>query len=196
MATTPPLICDGCGQPASAEHFARRLQRLEWSTRYRPVHMQALLISGVSPMANEEFLYSPEGKYQGEAGQLLDALGIAHHGRLRDAVLTDFQKRGLFLTHALECPMEFGPGDKVELATFLEVRFNDICAKIGRSLKPKRVVILSPAMRSIAHRFATVNLGCPIELDAGRPFDLADPKAEAATRFRAALPARATTARP
>jgi hypothetical protein len=198
--TSPSLPCDGCGQAASSEHFARRLQRLEWSTRYRPVHMQALLISGVSPAATEEFLYSPQGGpeagYQGEAGRLLDALGIAHKGRPAEAVLTEFQKRGLFLTHVLECPMEFGPGDRLELATLLEIRFNDVCAKIRRSLKPKRVVILSPAMRSIASRFAAANLGCPVELDAGNPFDLEDPKPEAlAARLRAVLPAMATTAR-
>src|ERR1700694_3498309 len=111
MTTSPSLPCDGCGQAASPDHFARRLQRLEWSTRYRPVHMQALLISGVSPAATEEFLYSPQGGYQGEAGRLLDALGIAHQGRLADPVLTEFQKRGLFLTHALECPIEVGQGE-------------------------------------------------------------------------------------
>lgn len=195
--TTPPLICDGCGQPASSEHFARRLQRLEWSSRYRPVHMQALLISGVSPVTTEEFLYSPEGGYQGEAAQLLDALEIALKGRPADAVLTEFQKRGLFLTHALECPMEFGLGGQVELATLLEIRFNDICAKIRRSLKPKRVVILSSAMRSIAGRFAAANLACPVELDGGKPFDLEERNSAAVTaRLRATIPAIATMARP
>jgi hypothetical protein len=159
--------------------------------------MQALLLSGVSPIANEEFLYSPEGGYQGEAAQLLDALEIAYQGRATDAVLTEFQKRGLFLTHALECPMEFGVGDRVELANLLEIRFNDICAKIRRSLKPKRVVILSSAMRSIASRFAAANLGCPVELDGGKPFDLADKNFDAAaSRLRAALPTIAAMARP
>lgn len=196
MTTLPSLICDGCGQPASSEHFARRLQRLEWSSRYRPVHMQALLLSGVSPVANEEFLYFPEGGHEGEAGQLLDALEIEYKARTADAVLTEFQKRGLYLTHALECPMEFGVGDRVELANLLEIRFNDVCAKIRRSLKPKRVVILSSAMRSIAGRFAAANLGCPVELDAGKPFDLEDRHAEAVVaRLRAAVPAIATAAR-
>jgi hypothetical protein len=159
--------------------------------------MQALLISGVSPAATEEFLYAPQGGYQGEAGRLLDALGIAHKGRPADAVLTEFQKRGLFLTHALECPMEVGQGDGLQLATLLEMRFNDVCAKIRRSLKPKRVVILSPAMRSIAGRFAAASLGCPVELEEGNPFEVEGPSPEAlAARLRVVLPAIATTARP
>jgi hypothetical protein len=159
--------------------------------------MQALLLSGVSPVANEEFLYFPEGGHEGEAGQLLDALEIEYKARTADAVLTEFQKRGLYLTHALECPMEFGVGDRVELANLLEIRFNDVCAKIRRSLKPKRVVILSSAMRSITGRFAAANLGCPVELDAGKPFDLEDRHAEAvAARLRAVVPAIAAAARP
>lgn len=193
MNTPTLLTCDGCGQPASVEHFARRLQRLEWATRYRPVHMQALLISAVSPLANEDFLYWPAGEYQGEAAQLLDAIGIVHRGRPADAVLTEFQKRGLYLTHVLECPMEFGVGDKVELATLLDVRFNAVCAKIRRSLKPKRLVIFSPQMRSIAHRFASADLGCTVELDNSKPFDLEN--VDSAARLAAAMPSITTTAR-
>jgi hypothetical protein len=193
MNTPALLTCDGCGQAASVEHFARRLQRLEWSTRYRPVHMQALLISAVSPLANEEFLYSPGGEHQGEAAQLLDAIGIVHRDRAPDAVLTEFQRRGLYLTYMLECPMEFGVGDKVELGTLLDIRFNTMCAKIRRSFKPKRVVIFSRELRSIAHRFVTADLGCPVELDSGKPFDLEN--AHSAARFGAALPFIATTAK-
>ena len=41
MTNLIALRCDGCGQAASPEHMARRLRRLEWTTRYRPV-MDAL----------------------------------------------------------------------------------------------------------------------------------------------------------
>jgi hypothetical protein len=144
-------------------------------------------------MSNEEFLYSPAGEYQGEAAQLLDAIGILHQGRPEDAVLIEFQKRGLYLTHMLECPMEFGMGDKVELGTLLDIRFNTVGAKIRRSFKPKRLVIFSPEIRSIAQRFATADLGCPVELDGGKPFDLEN--VDSAARLAAALPSIATTAR-
>jgi len=49
MAVPTLLPCDGCGQPASAEHIARRLQRLEWATRFRPIHIQALLLAAFRP---------------------------------------------------------------------------------------------------------------------------------------------------
>ena len=53
------IICDGCGQPASSEHTARRLQRLEWATRYRPIHLHTLLLGAISPADDANFLYWP-----------------------------------------------------------------------------------------------------------------------------------------
>jgi len=97
--------CDGCGQAASAEHVARRLKRLEWATRYRPVHMQTLFLGAASPEAEAEFLYSPGDEFRGEAAALLEVAGISAAGKSADAVLVEFQRRGYFLTHALECPL-------------------------------------------------------------------------------------------
>src|SRR5208337_5124662 len=108
MTSPISLRCDGCGQTASPAHLARRLQRLEWTTRYRPVHIQALLLGGIVPEADAAFLYCPEGNYQGEAASLLDALQISRAGKSADATLTEFQRRGLLLTHVLECPLEPG----------------------------------------------------------------------------------------
>ncbi|MFI5098398.1 MAG: hypothetical protein ACHQT6_10540 [Candidatus Acidiferrales bacterium] len=71
MTTPLSLPCDGCGQSASPGHIARRLQRLEWTTRYRPVHIQGLLLGATVPEADTALLYSPEGNYQGEVANLL-----------------------------------------------------------------------------------------------------------------------------
>src|SRR5258708_87515 len=61
MINTMAMPCDGCGQTASAEHIARRLQRLEWTTRYRPVHINTLLLGAFSPQEERDFLYAPGG---------------------------------------------------------------------------------------------------------------------------------------
>jgi len=50
------LVCDGCGQSADAEHIARRLKRLENMTRYRPIHIQALLMGAASPAEDGDHL--------------------------------------------------------------------------------------------------------------------------------------------
>src|SRR5258708_24143168 len=67
------LRCDGCGQLASPEHIARRLQRLEWTTRFRPVHIGTLLLGAIAPRNDNEFIYSSACAWDGEAKMLLAA---------------------------------------------------------------------------------------------------------------------------
>src|SRR5215510_13443083 len=76
MVNNRPLQCDGCGQMGTPGHIARRLRRLEWATRYRPVHIQTLLLGGVAPREDAEFLYAPGEEFRGEAHNLLLAVGI------------------------------------------------------------------------------------------------------------------------
>lgn len=128
MTTAANLRCDGCGQMASPEHIARRLRRLEWATRYRPVHIQTLLLGGVAPSEDAEFLYAPSGEFRGEGESLLRAVGIESgrppletQGRQNaipatasppektaEAIHSEFQVAGFFLAHILECPLEPG----------------------------------------------------------------------------------------
>ena len=164
------LPCDGCGQAASPEHISRRLQRLEWTTRYRPVHISALLLGGVSPLAEEDFLYA--GKFKGEAGRLLEAVGISTAGKSSDVVLSEFQRGGFFLTHVLECPLETGQAGESAGEDLLMRRVSAVMTRIRRSLKPKRVVLISGLLTPLAARLSNVELGCPVILDDGKPFGL------------------------
>ncbi len=161
MTSPISLVCDGCGQSASPAHIARRLQRLEWTTRYRPVHIQALLLGGIAPESDAAFLYSPEGNWQGEAANLLDALQISREGKSADAILSEFQKRGLLLTHVLECPLEQGvsPSAAQEL---IERQLAAVMARIRRSLKPKRVVLFSRELAALAGKLTETSLGSPV----------------------------------
>jgi hypothetical protein len=166
----PSLACDGCGQSASSEHIARRLQRLEWTTRFRPVHIGTLLLGGVSPRADEDFLYA--GRFQGEAGQLLDAAGISPKGKSPEAVLSEFQRGGFFLAYVLECPLEQSQAEISALESVLSRHLSQTIVRIRRSLRPKRVVLISELPASIAASLPTAELGCPVLLDGGKPFDL------------------------
>jgi len=172
MTSAIDLPCDGCGQIASAEHIARRLQRLEWTTRYRPVHIHTLFLGSALPQKEEEFLYSPDGEFQGEAATLLEATGVSTAGKTAEAVHAEFQRAGFFLTHVLECPVENESGPAQALASLMEQRLTAVAVRIRRSLKPKRVVLISRALETILEKFVALPLGCPLVLDDGKPFAL------------------------
>jgi hypothetical protein len=168
--TTDNLACDGCGQPASPEHIARRLQRLEWATRYRPVHIGTLLLGGISPMTEQDFLYA--GKFAGEAGRVLEAAGISAAGKSPETVLSEFRRGGFFLAHMLECPLESGQNGPSSRDGLLEQRVSAVAARIRRSLKPKRVVLISESLAPVFSKLTSTELGCAVIQDKGKPFGL------------------------
>jgi hypothetical protein len=192
MRTSFALTCDGCGQAASQEHIARRLRRLEWATRYRPVHINTLLLGGASPPEETDFFYSPQCAFQGETALLLEAAGISFDGKTADAVHAEFQQAGFFLTHVLECPLEEGSGRPTNrssfLAELLSQRLPAFASRIRRSLRPKRVVPVSQALDPIVTKITAQAFACHVMLDQGRAFPLDGAEgAEAVVRLRTAL---------
>jgi hypothetical protein len=170
MTNSMSLRCDGCGQVASAEHLARRLRRLEWTTRYRPVHINALILGAFSPSEDGDFLYSPGGEFHGEAGRLLEAVEILPAGKSADVVHTEFQRAGLFLTHILECPLEIVLGDQAGQAALLVERLPAVASRRRRSLKPKRVFLVTEPLEPVVQNILALDLGCPVVLNNGKPF--------------------------
>lgn len=164
------MPCDGCGQTASAAHFARRVRRLEWTTRYRPVHINTLLLGAHSPQRDADFLYAPGAEFHGEAALVLEAMGISTAGKTADLVQTEFQRAGNFLTHLLECPLDSDEARGAEAAV-IEKRLQPVARRIRRSLKPKRVVLISQVLEPILEKILTLELGCPVVLDGGRLFE-------------------------
>jgi hypothetical protein len=170
------LPCDGCGQLASQEHIRKRLERLEWTTRYRPVHIGTLLLGGIAPASDAEFVYSPGGEFAGEAGRILVAAAVARDSRPMEAVLGEFQRGGFLLTYLLECPLESGVDDPEVVQALLRERLPVVLPRIRRSLKPKRVIPISRVMEPLVLDLAPA--GCPIVLDGTKPFDLDVPHDE------------------
>lgn len=172
MTNSSALVCDGCGQEASAGHIARRLLRLEWTTRYRPVHIHTLLLGAFSPLEENEFLYAPAGEFRGEAAQLFDATGISIGGKTADAVHAEFQRAGIFLTHVLECPLDRNGLAEAEMAVLLRKRLPIVATRVRRSLKPKRVMAVTEYLSPVVEDILALDLGCPVLLDNGKPFGL------------------------
>lgn len=197
MTTNDPLPCDGCGQPASPEHIAKRLQRLEWTTRYRPIHVGTVLLGAFAPKDAAEFLYAEGGSFAGEAKYVLAGSGVASTGRSWQAVLTEFQRSGFLLTYALECPLEPAVrGDEGAIRTLLTSRLPGLLALIRRSWRPKRIVPISRALEMSLASISEAELGCSLLLDDGKAFALDnDGPDRAAARLRQALNAPPITAR-
>jgi hypothetical protein len=170
--STSEILCDGCGQPASPQHLARRLQRLEWATRYRPIHLHTLLLGDTSPQSAAEFLYSPEQAHSGEAANLISAAGISSAGKSADAIQSEFQRRGIYLTHLLECPLEVLSSGDDFLNNALIMRLPMLFTRIRRSLEPKRLAFISESLTPLIERFASAQLNCELVLDDGRAFAL------------------------
>ena len=179
------LPCDGCGQAVLADHIARRLERLEWTTRYRPLHIQTVLLGAIVPVNRAGFLYGLESEPEGEARTLLEAAGIHFAGKPADAVLAEFQRKGLLLTHVLECPLEAGTADVQKL---IETRFPTVLTKIRRSLKPKRILLLAPGLQFAISALQSAGMGDLLDAKDSAPFDLSGRgREEEAARLRAVL---------
>ena len=175
-----PLPCDGCGEFASSEHIARRLRRLELTTRYRPIHIQAVFLGAQSPVRDEEFLYGAGGQLKGEAAELLRALNIEATGRPAETVLLDFQKKGCFLTHVLECPA----GQGSVSTDSLKKKLPSVLKKLRTSLRPKRVVIFSAGIAPLISDLKLAQIGAEFLLDGDAPFNLSDPNSVMRLRSR------------
>jgi hypothetical protein len=198
MPAGSSILCDGCGQPASPEHLAQRLQRLEWCTRFRPIHLHTLLLGAFSPQNRTNFLYAPDEVHTGEAAQLFAAAGIDGTGKTAETLHSEFQRRSLYLTHVLECPLESTSSD---LPALLASRLPSLVTRIRRSLKPRRLVLISGGLTPFVDRFASGKLDCELVLDNGTAFAIENPDAPEAnpvaisgiaTRLQEVLAAPAT----
>lgn len=214
MKSNETLRCDGCGQVAAPEHTARRLRRLEWATRYRPVHIQTLMLGGVAPREDSEFLYTPGGEFRGEAETLLRAVGIdsglppsdtqgkqqaipttpSTPGKAAEEIQAEFQAAGFFLTHILECPLELGENSAANTGDLLRQHLPPVASRIRRSLKPKRVMLVTEMPPEVVQDILSLDLGCEVMLNDGRPFALTPSvREEEIARFRAVFDSRLKT---
>jgi hypothetical protein len=170
MQRNQELVCDGCGQIAPPEHVARRLQRLEWATRYRPVHIGTLLLGAAAPRDDAEFFYSPQGAFEGEAALLAGVAALAPQERSKEPLHVAFQRRGFFATHVLECPFE--DSSDAARADLLAKRLPGAIARIRRSLRPRTLVLIAAMLEPFVSQLTAQLTDSRMILNEGKAFRL------------------------
>jgi hypothetical protein len=197
-----PILCDGCGLPASAEHVAERLDRLELATRFRPIHTNVLFVIS-DPMLRREDDFYRAPVAQDSFASLMEALqivdssenprtGVDPTGRGLSALL-EFQRRGYYLAYLSECPLA-QRGVTSTLAEEMAIRGSisrlapTLIKRIQFNYKPKHIVLLGANLHPVIEALNQVGLDSLLLLDCGEPLTLPQvgdgPSME---RFREAL---------
>lgn len=135
-------ICDGCGASVEAEHIRRRIERLELATRYRPVHIQTLLIGDAPPARDEEYVYSSEKE------------------------ATELQKNGIFVVYAVECPL----GERADAQDAVRQNAASLVKRLRFSYKPKTIVLFGAATAESIPALRAAGFGEQLMLNDGAPF--------------------------
>ncbi|HTU33460.1 MAG TPA: hypothetical protein VMF66_06625 [Candidatus Acidoferrum sp.] len=167
-------VCDGCGRNVDEAHIRQRIERLELATRFRPIHIGVLLIDAAPPARTEDFFYSirRDGVRSAAGQSYFDALAklagveVVTGPAQRESVLTEFQRRGLFLTSAVECPV----GDSDELRSAVRRLAPTVLRRAQTSYKPKHIALISEPTSDLIETFRTAGWGDRVILDHGAPF--------------------------
>jgi hypothetical protein len=169
-------ICDGCGQPADANHTRERIERLEMATRFRPIHIHTLAIDACPPAPLSDFFYNLGIERTAAGRARFDELSkcaadaatkVATSGVNDEAVLIEWQRRGLFLAYAVDCPI----ADPAVLGAALERAGKTLVLRLNTSYRPKFVALLSKPTAGLIPILQSAGWSDKLILDAGQPFE-------------------------
>ena len=166
-------VCDGCGAQADSAHIRRRIERLELATRFRPIHIQVLLIDAAPPARPEDYFYyaaNREGRstgYRNYFDEIVKCSGSTISPEMsQESALAEFQHRGFYLAHVRECAAEAAD----VLSEWLERLGPMILRRVEKSYKPKCIVLLSASLGKLIPQFERSEMRDRLILDQGKPF--------------------------
>jgi hypothetical protein len=146
------IRCDGCGLPASPEHIAARVQRLELATRFRPIHIQVLFVAFEPLPRLEDDFYGPPASrdfFDSFLGSLNISPDMENNAIGSDgtpagiANLLEFQRRGYYLAYLSECPVTTGQETGESAAReYISRLAPTLVKRIRFNYKPKHVALL------------------------------------------------------
>jgi len=186
------IRCDGCGAAATDEHLRRRVERLELATRFRPIHIETLIVYPAPPERLQDYFYkagvSREERSPG-ARAFFDALTGAPRGvetssaaASEETLLSEFQRAGCFLTECSECPLEEAGVSTADLVGRLAP---SVVRRARYSYKPKQILLLSNEITPLIPFLRQAGLGEKLLLRDGASIEIPAFKDPAAiVRFR------------
>jgi hypothetical protein len=169
------LACDGCGAPADEKHLRERIERLEFATRFRPIHISVLFLTLSPPLTMEDYFYRPGSERSATSRAWFQGIMAAASvpGELRgdeSAALAEFQRRNFFHAFITECPIDGRlPSREHDLvrtygATLLK--------RLQFSLKPARIALLGEEAALFIPTLADAGWADRLLIESsGRPFD-------------------------
>ena len=107
-------VCEGCGTRTDEAHIQSRTERIELAGRSRPTQIKVLFLDSSPPVRMEDYFYKSAADRSVRSlasrmyfDELVKATGApAHSSAQEEAALTDFRRKGFFLSYGVECPFE------------------------------------------------------------------------------------------
>jgi hypothetical protein len=175
-----PIICDGCGLPASPEHIAARVQRLELATRFRPIHVDVLFVAlEPMPRLEDDFYRPPESRSFFDP--FLSALDISSeagkqsreaNGREVDvARLLEFQRKGYYLTYLSECPL-LGEVDANVAHECISRLAPTLIRRIRFNYKPKHIALVGTNLQPLSEVLQQTGMGALLDINQAAPLTI------------------------
>jgi len=167
-------VCEGCGTRTDEAHVARRTTRLDLASRMRPARIRVLLLDGAPPSRIEDYFYraalNPADRSLGTRRyfeELMKAAGVTvAAGSQETALLAEFQRKGFFLTYAVECPFEEQDDPKGALRRLAPT----VMKRVQSVYDPAYMVPISQPTAELIRLFGMIGWGDRLVLENGLPF--------------------------
>ncbi len=183
-------VCDSCGATVDDAHIRQRIERLELATRFRPIHIHLLLIDAAPPARPEDFFYRASG--HGGVRSVAARMYFSELGKLAgaepgsetpdEATLAEFQRRGIFLAYAFDCPVNNHDDSFNRLTAEVRRLAPTVVLRVQTSYKPKYVALISQPTQELIQPLREAKWADRLVLDDGAPFVdpfLGDPQNQA-----------------
>jgi hypothetical protein len=167
-------VCEGCGTRTDDAHVARRATRLDLASRLRPARIRVLLLDGAPLSRIEDYFYraalNPADRSLGARRyfeELMKAAGVPVVGNSQEiALLAEFQRKGFFLTYAVECPFEEQDDPKGALRRLAPT----VMKRVQSVYDPAYMVPISQPTAELIRLFGMIGWGDRLVLENGLPF--------------------------